>query len=229
MRRFTLIELLTVICVIMLLSALVMPAFGKAQKQACKVSCVNNLRQLGMAFIQYAADNSFYLPPQMSTSVYDHGGSNWARYTFDYYADVRLLNCPSSPDDAPPQTLEGFHLYDGNYGWNFSGTQGKLGKIHRIGNPSGCYLVCDSGDQCIIFGNNNWDNLMEELDLDWKSKMEGANRHRGCVNTTYLDGHVSSLPLREFLGTPNDSDTAPWYIEWSAGVLMPGVIPYPVR
>ena len=231
MKRFTLIEMLTVICIIMLLAALLMPAFGKAQSQAYKVSCINNLRQLGMAFLLYATDNKNYLPPHMSTSttVYAHGGTNWARYTFDYHGDTKILKCPSSPLPEPKATMEGFHIYDGNYGWNFSGTQGKTGSITRIDKPANCYLVFDSGDPCVMFWTNNWDSLMEELDLDWKSKSEGANRHRGCVNVTYLDGHVSSLSLREFIAAPNDSDTAPWYIEWSGGVLMPGIIPYPDR
>ncbi len=229
MKRFTLIELLTVISIITLLSALLMPAFGKAQKQAYKVSCINNLRQLGLAFIQYASDYKHHLPMQNSADVYAHGGTNWTRYTYDYYGDVNLLKCPASLQDAPKPTVEGFHAYDGNYGWNFSGTQGKMGPITRIGKPSECYLVFDSGDPCVMYWTNKWDNLMEELDLDWKSKNEGANRHRGCVNVNFLDGHVSSLPLREFIAAPNDSDTAPWYIEWHGGMLMPGVIPYPDR
>ncbi len=230
MKRFTLIELLTVICIIMLLSALIMPAFGKAQGMACKASCINNLRQLGMAFLMYAYENKNYLPPNMSgNDVYAHGGSNWARFTFDYHGDVNILKCPSSPQEAPKATMEGLHLYDGNYGWNYSGTQGKTGTIHRIPTPANCYLVFDSGDPCVIFNANTWDNLMEELDLDWKSKGEGANRHRDCVNIAYLDGHTGSLPLRQFIAAPNDSDTAPWFIEWRDGTLMPGVIPHPER
>lgn len=229
MKKFTLIELLTVISIIMLLSAMLMPAFGKAHSMAYKVSCVNNLRQLGVAFLMYASENSNYLPPYMGGSVYAHGGTNWARFTYDYHGDVNILKCPASPQKAPNPTMEGLHLYDGNYGWNYSGTQGKMGSIHRIGAPAKCYLVFDSGDPCVIFNANNWDNLMEELDLDWNSKGEGANRHRDCVNVTFLDGHSASLPLREFIAAPNESDSAPWYIEWSGGVLMPGIIPFPKR
>lgn len=229
MKRFTLLELLVVISIIMVLSALLMPAFGKAQNQAQRVSCISNLRQLGLAFQQYASDYSQYLPPSMGGSVYNNGGMNWTRYLRDYYGDVRLLKCPASAQDAPEDTMEALHLYDGNYGWNFSGTQGKRGKITSIPNMSGCYLVFDSGDQCVINGTNNWTNLMEELDLDWKSGKEGANRHSNCVNVTYLDGHVASLQLREFIAAPNDADSAPWYIDWSGGVLLPGVIKFPDR
>ena len=39
----------------------------------------------------------------------------------------------------------------GNYGWNFSGTQGKMGPLNRIGKPSECYLVFDSGDPCVMY------------------------------------------------------------------------------
>ncbi|MBQ7651448.1 MAG: type II secretion system protein, partial [Victivallales bacterium] len=124
MKRFTLIELLTVISIIMILSALIMPAFGKAQSMAYKLSCVNNLRQLGVAFLMYASDNTNYFPPYMGGSVYAHGGTNWARFTYDYHGDVNILKCPASPQKAPKATMEGLHLYDCNYGWNYSGTQG---------------------------------------------------------------------------------------------------------
>ena len=59
---FTLIELLVVIAVISILAALIFPVFASARDKARQITCVSNLRQLGLAFQEYAQDNDEMLP-----------------------------------------------------------------------------------------------------------------------------------------------------------------------
>jgi prepilin-type N-terminal cleavage/methylation domain-containing protein/prepilin-type processing-associated H-X9-DG protein len=61
-RAFTLVELLVVIAIIAVIMAILLPAVSRAREQANQVSCLSNLRQLGIAFISYCQENQGWMP-----------------------------------------------------------------------------------------------------------------------------------------------------------------------
>jgi prepilin-type N-terminal cleavage/methylation domain-containing protein/prepilin-type processing-associated H-X9-DG protein len=84
---FTLIELLVVIAIIAVLCALFFPALKAANSARDETVALNNMHQIGAAFILYANDNSYMLPSRVTTAS---GGDKWPALLSKYLSDVRV-------------------------------------------------------------------------------------------------------------------------------------------
>jgi prepilin-type N-terminal cleavage/methylation domain-containing protein/prepilin-type processing-associated H-X9-DG protein len=104
-RGFTLIELLVVIAIISILATILFPVFARARENARRASCMSNMKQIGLGYMQYAQDNDEYLArPGWSGTVAENVWPNgtisssnpWHLKIYPYIKSTQVFNCPSS-------------------------------------------------------------------------------------------------------------------------------------
>jgi len=110
LRGFTLIELLVVIAIIAILAAILFPVFAQARESARAISCLSNMRQIGLALRMYSQDYDESYPnnrlgfttigSQTNDPLYE-GGWNWRNALQPYLKNKGIFACPSNPGARP--------------------------------------------------------------------------------------------------------------------------------
>lgn len=100
-RRFTIIELMVVIGIIVILASILLPALNMAREKAREISCLNNLKQLGLALMMYPDEYDEYALPADTdfSGGYDHW-MGWMVTEGAIGAEAKTLLCPSMPADG---------------------------------------------------------------------------------------------------------------------------------
>ncbi|EIP98362.1 prepilin-type N-terminal cleavage/methylation domain-containing protein [Opitutaceae bacterium TAV1] len=204
-HAFTLIELLTVIAIIGILAAIIIPTVGKVREKAHQARCASNLRQLFTALALFAGENKDKTPKGLENNI------EWVLQLRRYLLtkdsqtvpnDARppgVLACPSSKN----LTENGSHT---DYALN-----GKVGgqPLSTMPNASQVFFSADakkSPDGTTAKCLREFSPDRTDPGLPWGIDA----RHAGRANFVYMDGHVKAHLLEPWIITKSQKDKLPW-------------------
>lgn len=208
-RGFTLIELLVVVAIVAVLAGLAMGGYSTAREAAWRTECASHLRQVSLAVLLYAADNSQTLPPLTSPS----GGWGWTYYLRGaspaYLPPVpptvpnaSALNhwggaiAGSDPLICPARAAATKTLVVTSYAFNallFGSDSTPVARLTAVSRPVRTIFM---GDCCWWTAKGQPFSNFNSLHLPGTNYQGSpAKRHtNGAGNISFLDGHVEYWP-----------------------------------
>ena len=173
--RFTMIELLVVVSIIMMLAALLLPALNTAKQRGRTIQCANSLRQIGILTYNYSSDYDGYIlgrlfPPD----------SNAAWWAWILFSDRQLwwkMDCP--------EVLKANDIPVVGYGMDYLFVTAM--KLTKVAHPSQKGYIVDSERATTRWGLEVYPYLPPGAAHNRLT----ASRHNMVSNILFVDGHVS--------------------------------------
>jgi len=211
-RGFTLLELLVVIAIIAILAAVLLPVLSHAQATAQGAQCMNNHKQLAVAWAMYCHENGDQIPiledwvagdmsdPFDCTNtalLLDPQQSALARYitvpgVYKCPADMTRFVRSVSMNNRMNPTLPGLWLHGGGDAYQI------FSKLQQILTPSDIYVTTDErsdtindGSLCVDMSNTGNANGIGTSDPYWMADYPAGYHNRGG-RFSFADGHVET-------------------------------------
>jgi prepilin-type N-terminal cleavage/methylation domain-containing protein/prepilin-type processing-associated H-X9-DG protein len=197
---FTLVELLTVVAIIAVLMAVLLPVVSGIRRGADTVQCVSNLRQVYLLLQQDIQSYNGEIPPAQNQNSSERcgvpGGGTWINNKFVKASSSKVFGCPSQRRAhklaANARTYSMNSTLANDY-WNGPGNpQGNK----LAGTPDMRYFsnFAHPG-RSLIFSDGAWENGSYNSGVNGygPGSRPPETIHDGSANICFLDGHIASM------------------------------------
>jgi prepilin-type processing-associated H-X9-DG protein/prepilin-type N-terminal cleavage/methylation domain-containing protein len=180
---FTLIELLVVIAIIAILAALLLPALKQAKARARATSCLNNVRQIGLATMMFADDNNGALPQS------EHQGKSWVASLIPYGGTRGIYRCPA---DKNTNRLYSFAIND--FLLPPLSDNPDFTKVTSVPSPTETTFLPECADKYSSSDHFHFADPEEGgyTPAAFESQV-AVKRHQNSANYLFVDGHVERI------------------------------------
>lgn len=192
-RGFSLVELLVVITIIIALAAIAVVVSRTAMSRAHAVKCSNNLRQIGLATMMYAADNQMTLP--VTSHQRRQGGKSWSLTLQPYSGGKINFKCAQDNNKTRAYT----YLINDFLTPNPAGApQLNYSRLAKIDRPESTLLFAEASPGYV---NSDHFHFSEyhggSVPASEFCSQVAVECHGGKSNYLFADGHVETLSWKE--------------------------------